>query len=262
MAEEATSAASEAATGAASGAPAGSEPAGPMSYDASEARARAILAGVAALPRGDEAVQERAAAVIGLIDEMRVPSDRAFLLDLAELALRQLEAPPNLILCDRLIAQMQGRVFTGVWRRPVRAWASANPHLIVACGVLCATVIAVVIAHVVLPGLHRADLREMQMVTEAGFAGSLTSVMLRFNRWRGRGMTSRDAFFEGLFRPFIGVFFAWMVYYLLDAGILPLRAVAAGSQLHFHAGLAFVTGFSERLAVSFVDTLERRAQGA
>ena len=243
------------------GADAGS--AGPMSYDASEARARAILAGIGGLglPRGDEAVQERVAAVIGLLDEMRVPSDRAYLLDLAELALRQLEAPPNLALCDRLIAQMQGRVFTGVWRRPVRAWASANPHLIVACGVLCATLIAFVVAYGLLPALARPDLLAMQVVTEAGFAGSLTSVMLRFNRWRGRGMSSRDAFFEGLFRPFIGVFFAWMVYYLLDAGILPFRVAAEGSRYHFYAGLAFVTGFSERLAVSFVDTLERQAKG-
>jgi len=235
-----------------------------LSYDASEVRARLLIASIErlGLPAGDEAVQERVAAIVGLVDDLRLPGDRALLLDRAEFALRQLALrPPNLVLCDRMIDQLRTRTLRGLIRGMMRVGTSANPHLIVASGVALAMVINMIVSYGFLPIFDRPDLLTLQLVTEAAFAGSLTSLMLRFNRWRGTiSLTARDAFFEGLFRPFIGVFFAWMVYYLFKAGLVPFRVIGEGSEVHFHAGIAFVTGFSERLAVSFVDTLEKRAK--
>lgn len=231
-----------------------------MSYEDSELRARELVAGLRALGAvaREDAVQERIAAVLGLLEDLRVSGDRALLLEKAGLALEQLGcAPPNLILCDRLVEQLKARAPGGTWRWLLRVIVSATPHIIVALGSLLALLVAGVITYVVLPLLSRPDLAEMQLVTEAGFAGSLTSLMLRFNRWRGRGISARDAFFEGLFRPFIGIFFGWMSYYLLDAGLLPFHARAGGSTMNFYAAVAFVSGFSERMAVSFAESLDR-----
>ncbi|MCB1236659.1 MAG: hypothetical protein KDM91_16450 [Verrucomicrobiae bacterium] len=137
-----------------------------------------------------------------------------------------------------------------------------SPHIVVAGGAMVAMAISFFVTYGLMPVLDRPDTATLQVVTEAGFIGALTSLMLRFHHLRGHGVIGpRDAFFEGLFRPFIGVFFAWMMYFLLDAQLLPFRPVEGTSMLNLHAGLAFVTGFSERLAASVVEGLTQRAGG-
>lgn len=231
-----------------------------MSFDASEARARRIVARVARDFDGAPAeVQERVAQMIALLDDLRIPQQRGLLLDQADLALRHLARPrPSLVIFDRVIEHLRGRV-GGRGLRFARLIVSASPHIVVACGVAVSMVICFIILVWGLRVVPRADLESLQQVTEAGFAGALTSVMLRFNRWRGqRHFTSRDAFFEGLFRPFIGVFFAWMFYYFLEAGFLPFQPAPGVDKIYLFAAVAFAAGFSERLAVSFVEGLEGR----
>lgn len=231
-----------------------------MSFDESEARARRLVARVARrFHAAPVEVQERVGKVMALIDDLRIPHDRGLLLDQADLALRHLERrPPNLVVFDLTLEHLRARVrFRGL--RIARVIVSASPHIVVACGAGLSLVICLVLVIWGIQLLPRDDVTNLQRVTEAGFAGALTSVMLRFNRWRGqRHFTSRDAFFEGLFRPFIGVFFAWMCYYFLEAGFLPFQPAAGIAKINLFAAVAFAAGFSERLAVSFVEGLEGR----
>lgn len=235
-----------------------------LSYDASEERARGIIRRIRA--RGgvaiDDGIQERLARLIGLLDDLRGPGDRALLFDQAELALRQLDdEPANLILFDRLLDDLRERVGSPAHARRRRLLLSVSPHIVVAGGAMVAMAISFFVTYGLMPVLDRPDTATLQVVTEAGFIGALTSLMLRFHHLRGHGVIGpRDAFFEGLFRPFIGLFFAWMTYYLLDAGLLPIRPIEGVSSVHLYAGIAFVTGFSERLATSFVDVIEQAAK--
>lgn len=238
---------------------------GDLSFEASEGRVRALIAGVHAGFGGAASaeVQERLAQAIELLDALRAPSDRALLLDEAELAIRQLGlTPPNLVLFDRLLVHLRRRVGGPRRARLHRAILTASPHLVVALGGLVAILVAWVVTYGFMPLLDRPDVGTLQLVTEAGFIGALTSLMLRFNRLRGSGsLSARDAFFEGLCRPFIGFFFAWMTYYLIDGGLLPFRPASGVTSVHLYCGVAFVTGFSERLAASFVEAIAVKTGG-
>jgi hypothetical protein len=236
-----------------------------LSFTDAELRARELV-DVLRGPRfhgRNEAIQERIARLAVLLDELRLPAERGLLFDQAELAIDHLGAePPSLTLFDRVVEHLEEEVRAVRLPWLTRTVLSAAPHVIVASGAVLAMGISLFVTYVLVPALPRADLTTLQVVTEAGFAGALTSLMLRFHRIRARwNLSNRDAFFEGLFRPFIGVFFAWMMYFLLDAQLLPFRPAEGASMLNLHAGLAFVTGFSERLAASVVEGLTQRAGG-
>ncbi|MEZ4450370.1 MAG: hypothetical protein R3B09_12905 [Nannocystaceae bacterium] len=234
-----------------------------ISYDESERRARRIVARIRGRFVGAPVeVQERVGQMMGLLDDLRIPHDRGLLLTQAELAVLHLDHPkPSLVIFDRTFEHLRSRV-SGRGLRFARIFVSASPHIIVAGGVALSMVICMVLLVWGLTILQRPDLEALRRVTEAGFAGALTSVMLRFNRWRGhRHFTSRDAFFEGLFRPFIGVFFAWMCYYFLEAGFLPFQPEPGVEKINLFSAVAFAAGFSERLAVTFVEGLEGRKSG-
>ncbi len=234
-----------------------------LSYEDSELRARELVRMVQSRSGAPEPIQERLAELVQMLEGLRLPRERALLFDQAELLLHQLDhEPPNLVLADRLLKHLKARCGPPRAQRLLRLVMSAAPHVIVAAGAVLAMVISFVLTHVLIPLTPRADLITLQLVTEAGFVGALTSLMLRFHAIRARWqLSTRDAFFEGLFRPFIGVFFAWMVYYLLDAELFPFRPSAGASKTQLYIGLAFVTGFSERLAASVVEGLVAQASG-
>ena len=235
-----------------------------LSYEDSERRASLLLRRVGRGCAGVEAsIQERLGLLLTLIAGMRLPRERGLLFDEAELALEQLtSSPPNLVLFDALLKDLRARVGSPRVQRARRMVVSLAPHVIVAAGATLAMLLSLLLTHVLLPLIPRTDLWTLQLVTEAGFLGALTSLMLRFHRIRAQWrMSNRDAFFEGLFRPFIGVFFAWMVYYLFDAQLVPLRPAAGASETSLYISLAFVTGFSERLGASFVEGITAQASG-
>ena len=234
-----------------------------LSFEDSELRARELVRMVQARSCAPGPIQERLAELVLLLEGLRLPRERALLFDEAELILKQLEhEPPNLVLADRLLTHLKARSGRPQVQRLLRLVMSAAPHVIVAAGAIMAMVISFVLTHVIIPLTPRTDLLTLQLVTEAGFVGALTSLMLRFHAIRARWqLSTRDAFFEGFFRPFIGVFFAWMIYYLLDAELFPFRPAAGASKTQLYIGLAFVTGFSERLAASVVEGLVAQASG-
>jgi hypothetical protein len=117
-----------------------------------------------------------------------------------------------------------------------------------------------VATYVVLPKLisNLVDAAQLQHVVEmftaclnAGGAGALLSVMTRMssgtvhirydeNKW--------TLFLVGGFRPVIGAVSGVALYVLFKAQLLPLQVPVGASEFFTFGGLAFVAGFSERLA--------------
>jgi hypothetical protein len=89
-------------------------------------------------------------------------------------------------------------------------------------------------------------------VAIAGSIGAIVSVMTRLTS----GKLSVDSRagpvlirLAGGFRPIIGAIFGLALYIFIAANLLPIAVTVKGLQLtYFHLGVAFISGFSERLA--------------
>jgi hypothetical protein len=98
----------------------------------------------------------------------------------------------------------------------------------------------------------------------AGGAGALLSVMTRMSS--GSLVIKFDEskialFVVGGFRPVIGGISGVAVYVLYKAQLLPLQVPATGSDFFTFGALAFLAGFSERLAQDALMQTDRKAFG-
>lgn len=86
----------------------------------------------------------------------------------------------------------------------------------------------------------------------AGGVGAVLSVMtrltannLKVDSTAGRGLVR----LAGSFRPLIGGIFAFAIYAFVKGGLLPIRVTVSGlGEIYFFLSVAFLAGFSERLA--------------
>lgn len=114
---------------------------------------------------------------------------------------------------------------------------------------LAVLILAIAISHVAI-----ADLSVQTMLASliAGAAGAVVSVLSRISAKQlqldyeaGRVLLQ----LLGAFRPFIGAIIGTAVYFVVASGLLPIaRPSSNTNQLYFYAGLAFISGFSERWA--------------
>lgn len=103
-----------------------------------------------------------------------------------------------------------------------------------------------------------------EITIAAGSLGAVLSVLARTTRAQVKKSLDVDyqvgrtlIFFAGLFRPIVGALLAGALYVLINAGIIPLQIPAGLRGEYFFAAIAFLAGFSERLAQ---DALVRTAQ--
>lgn len=86
----------------------------------------------------------------------------------------------------------------------------------------------------------------------AGGVGAVLSVMTRLtaNNLRVDPTVGRPlVLVAGGFRPLIGGIFAFAIYIFVRGGLLPIRVTVTGlKETYFFLGIAFLAGFSERLA--------------
>lgn len=96
------------------------------------------------------------------------------------------------------------------------------------------------------------DIELLLQVAAAGATGALVSVMTRTTR--GKLNVDPDAdrplvLLSGGFRLLIGAVFGLALFVFIEAEILPIDISVQGQQLsYFYLGVAFLAGFSERLA--------------
>jgi hypothetical protein len=101
-------------------------------------------------------------------------------------------------------------------------------------------------------------------VVATGCTGAVVSVMQRMTRSTldidyTMGSTVRTL---GMFRPVIGAIFALVVFFMLQADLVPHLVVpSGGDESFFFLTIAFVTGFSERLAQDMLTSTEKTVAG-
>lgn len=117
--------------------------------------------------------------------------------------------------------------------------------------------VAAVLAMVV--GLTGAAASDVPVVAlGAGALGAVVSVLLRLTK--GSLALERESgtlllIWLGSVRPWIGAVFGILVWVLIEGNLLQLQLVTAGDQTELtYAGLAFLAGFSERVAQTVLST--------
>jgi hypothetical protein len=89
----------------------------------------------------------------------------------------------------------------------------------------------------------------------AGSLGAVLSVLTRITRAQTANSLNIDfqvgrvlIFLAGMFRPVVGALLATGLYVLINGGLIPLKIPAQSRGEFFFAAIAFLAGFSERLA--------------
>jgi hypothetical protein len=113
--------------------------------------------------------------------------------------------------------------------------------------------------------LADVSLREPILVSLfAGGVGAIVSVMTRMAQ--GKLMLEREigqftAGLLGAMRPLIGAVFGALLFVLIDGNVISIAPGGEDPTFVTYAGLAFLAGFSERVANSVIDTGETAATG-
>jgi hypothetical protein len=136
-------------------------------------------------------------------------------------------------------------------------------------GAFLAAGVAVVIALIAGFGfdsidLHSVSTRFFFACYTAGGLGAMVSVLTRMrsgNFALDYEVGRMAAFWLGAIRPFIGAVFGLFIYFALQSELLQLQEPAEGKAFFFFTLLAFVAGFSERLARVILSNAERTVAG-
>ncbi|NEO86286.1 MAG: hypothetical protein F6J87_18825 [Spirulina sp. SIO3F2] len=104
------------------------------------------------------------------------------------------------------------------------------------------------------------------LVVSSGTLGSAISILIRINDFEKQEVSDPlIPIFTGAFKPIIGSSFGLLMYALFSSGVISVQIVpnntARGTEFFF-CSLAFVIGFSERLAKDVIKKTEERLLGA
>jgi hypothetical protein len=98
----------------------------------------------------------------------------------------------------------------------------------------------------------------------AGGMGAILSVMMRMSGGQltfSADVTRLETVIVGAFRPVVGVLSGFLIYALVNSGLLPLKTPAESPGVdgwYFFVTLAFVAGFSERLIQDVIVRAEKQ----
>ena len=228
-----------------------------------EATAEKLIADLSArlTPGMSEDVQSEAAALIALISDLAYEEFTEFF-PLARVAANALTAdPPNLTLATRLRRDIRMR--THLLLRPLLFLRTGHPAVQVILGLSTNLYLAIPLALFLLPQAVRGSIFPGQndqhfiLVGLAGAVGSIVSMLVRIQDFDDEKAEHRAIlFFTGFFKPVIGVASALFMVIILEAGLIPLGIADTDRRVFFFLALAFVAGFSERLASDLVSQAE------
>lgn len=94
------------------------------------------------------------------------------------------------------------------------------------------------------------------LVYAFGATGSMVSIMVRIQQFTYKQYkNSLSLFLTGLFRPLIGIGFAFFIFAALESGIVAI-SFPPGKDAFFYAAISFVAGFSERFGQNIAGKAE------
>jgi hypothetical protein len=169
-----------------------------------------------------------------------------------------LRDPPDLVLVEGIVRELHRRieVYKSTLRSVVEGSTPASPVLL---GLICHTVLAgcllfglSIVVRSWACGFPQAA--SLPWVLVGGSLGGLVSLLVRLHdfavlaRW-APDSDPRLLFYTGLLKPFVSIVFAFFVWAALHIGVVALPALGTAPHPTLLAFVvAFVTGFSERLA--------------
>ena len=227
-----------------------------------EATARRLIARLAdhLQPGLEEDTQHEVAALIALISDLAYEEFTEFFPLVSVAVDAVLSDPPNLTLAMRLRRAIRRR--THLLLRPLLFLRVGHPAVQVILGLNANLYLAVPVLLLLLPPSVRGSLFPGRsdyvylMVAFAGMVGSIVSILVRIRDFDDQKAEHRAIlFFTGFFKPLIGAASALFAVIILEAGLIPLE-MAGDRQTFFFLALAFVAGFSERLASDLVSRTE------
>jgi hypothetical protein len=131
--------------------------------------------------------------------------------------------------------------------------------------VVASAVVALLVGSGLKPGVMIAglDATLLVLVGLAGALGSVISVMYRINNFNDQSANGPLLlFFTGLFKPVIGVGFAWFAFVALSAKLTTLVQPSPDAVPYFYAALGFLAGFVEKFAPDLIDTVGKAIDGS
>ena len=142
---------------------------------------------------------------------------------------------------------------------------TGHPAVQVILGLGTNLYLAIPIALLLLPQAVRGSLfpgthdQTFVLVGVAGAVGSIVSMLVRIKDFDNEQAEHRAIlFFTGFFKPVIGIASALFMAMILEAGLIPLGIANTDQRMFFYLALAFVAGFSERLASDIVTQAEAK----
>jgi hypothetical protein len=213
-------------------------------------------------PGLDKQLQEELVGLLNLIPEL----DNTYylpLMPLMEIAVQSLTSEnPNI----PLAAGIRKGIEKNVHRSPIAAiFGGGSPpaRVIRGLGTLLFLLIPVLtilllifLSYKDIPDASANFWKYLWLIASVGAVGSVVSIMVRIRDYES--LTNSDPtilFLIGFFKPIIGMAFALFVYASLKAGLIPLTVPDVQAP-YFYAALAFISGFSERLAKDIVTRTE------
>ncbi len=207
----------------------------------------------------DEAAQHELGVLATLLPRLATINN-VLLIDEAELALGALLQPPTQVIIAREIRKRLRR------QVHVDEVLNSSPATAVSLGlaIFAACLIPIMILVVSLvrwfgPGdLFNVPLSMYSLVFVFGAAGSIVSIMVRIQQFHFKDKDGLPLLFTGLFRPIVGIGFAFFVFAALESGVITV-AFPTEKAPFLYAALSFIAGFSERFGQNIATKAENLA---
>ncbi len=141
------------------------------------------------------------------------------------------------------------------------------PPIILILGLVGFVYVSVPILYVFWDEIQNTHISDvpLQVIVMVGFfgaVGSIISMMVRVNEFsedaQNHSVDPLLTLINGFFRPIIGMSFALFVFFAIKSGFLPIKVDNTDSTTYFFWSIAFLVGFSERLAKNIVTLTESR----
>ena len=201
----------------------------------------------------DKKAQKELAAVIRLIPEVteQAAPDLMTLLETATESL--LGTTANLSFAKELRAGIERQLLLKKKVRSLVLGLATGAYGVFVLGALASVFVDAENSFLVFQG---ETVYQLALVAIAGALGAVVSVATRLrDLTRLEAVDAQMLLYTGFFKPLIGISFALFVYVALNSGILSVT-IAEGKENFFFAAVAFVAGFSERLAKDVISRVE------
>ncbi len=209
-------------------------------------------------PDLDVRVQRELGELITIFPALALVKNKAFIDEADMLVIALLQQPPNIELAKKIRRRLGRQIRRDRLINSSPASAVSVGLAVVAYFMLpVAYLLTVVILALGVDTYLGVPIHTYAIVFAFGATGSMVSIMVRIQQFTyAQYKNSLSLFLTGLFRPIIGIGFAFFIFAALESGIITIT-FPPGKDAFFYAAISFIAGFSER----FGQNIARKAEG-